>query len=475
MSFKDLPIQRKLMTVILLTSGAVLLLTCALFVTYEVISLRKGMVEGLVTSAQITAANSTGALAFYDQEDAKEVLSALKNDPRLTIACIYDSAGELFATYPPEADPHLFPASPEPPGYRFESAHLIVFCPAILAGRTNGMVYLKSDLTALTDRYRAYAWLAIGVLLTSFLVAYLISKTLQKQISAPILTLAQTARAISDQHDFSVRAARINGNELGLLTDAFNQMLAQIQDLNSKLELRVQERTSELEAANKELEAFSYSVSHDLRAPLRHIDGFAGMLRQESSTGLDAAGRRYLGIISESAKRMGALIDDLLVFSRMGRAEMRRTKVKMNDLVTEVLQEMASDLQGRNIRWDIGPLPEVNADRPMLKQVWVNLLSNAVKYTRHRDQAEITVRCGKTESGDLEFSVEDNGAGFDMSYADKLFGVFQRLHQAEEFEGTGIGLANVRRIVLRHGGRTRAVGEVNKGATFYFTLPTNTK
>jgi PAS domain S-box-containing protein len=229
-------------------------------------------------------------------------------------------------------------------------------------------------------------------------------------------------------------------------------------------------RTAELEAANKELEAFSYSVSHDLRAPLRHIDGFSALLVDECGATLDKSGRRYVGVISESVKQMGRLIDDLLVFSKMGRVEMRQTQVGMDDLVKEVVGELAGETDGRKIEWEIHPLPDARGDRSMLKQVWVNLLSNSVKYTRPRDVAKIKIGCS-TRNGELEFRVEDNGAGFDMKYVEKLFGVFQRLHRAEEFEGTGVGLANVRRIVTRHGGRTWAQSKIDEGSTFYFTLP----
>ncbi len=236
-----------------------------------------------------------------------------------------------------------------------------------------------------------------------------------------------------------------------------------------KLNEDLQRHTAQLEMANKELEAFSYSVSHDLRAPLRHIDGFVKLL-EKNATALDERSRRYLAIIADSAQRMGALIDDLLIFSRMGRAEMRQTKVESDSLVHEILESLQSETQGRNIEWKITPLPQIKADPAMLRQVWTNLIANAVKYSRPRDPARIEIGCNE-QNGDWVFYVRDNGVGFDMSYAHKLFGVFQRLHRAEEFEGTGIGLANVQRIVLRHGGRVWAEGKLADGAAFFFALP----
>jgi PAS domain S-box-containing protein len=242
-----------------------------------------------------------------------------------------------------------------------------------------------------------------------------------------------------------------------------------VEDQNQKLNQVLQERAAELEAVNQELEAFSYSVSHDLRAPLRHVDGFVDLLARHSAAKLDEKEQRYLRIVSDSARQMGALIDDLLVFSRMGRSEMRFAPVSMDALVREAIESFAPETKDRRIEWKIAPLPPALGDLSMLRQVWLNLIGNAIKYTRTRPEAVIEI--GSRMEGDEQvYFVRDNGVGFDMRYVDKLFGVFHRLHRADEFEGTGIGLANVRRIVTRHRGRTWAEGEADRGATFYFAL-----
>ena len=237
----------------------------------------------------------------------------------------------------------------------------------------------------------------------------------------------------------------------------------------------LQRRGELLEAANKELEAFSYSVSHDLRAPLRHIDGYTALLRKSVEQSLSEKGARYLQTISDAAKQMGQLIDDLLVFSRMGRQEMLRANVNLEQLIEGILADLRLDLQGREISWTIAPLPEVKGDPAMLRQVFVNLLTNAIKFTGTRPKATIEIGVDRPSSAEIVIFVRDNGVGFDMEYASKLFGVFQRLHRADEFEGTGIGLANVRRIVHRHGGRTWAEGVPDKGATFFIALPTRSR
>jgi len=229
-------------------------------------------------------------------------------------------------------------------------------------------------------------------------------------------------------------------------------------------------RTHQLEDANKELEAFSYSVSHDLRAPLRGVDGFSQMLEEDYAEKLDAEGKRILGCIHNDVDRMSKLIDDLLAFSRMGRREMNASGINMNVLAHDVRNELSTAAQGRNIQWIIGELPSIHGDAMMVRQLLFNLLANAVKFTEKKDKAVIELGY-RVEGGENIFFVKDNGAGFDMRYVHKLFCVFQRLHTDEEFEGTGVGLAIVQRIVLRHGGRIWAEGEVGCGATFFFTLP----
>jgi signal transduction histidine kinase len=278
--------------------------------------------------------------------------------------------------------------------------------------------------------------------------------------AAIVASFSAVRRRIED----NLRQARDN---LQVEVEQRRQREDEIRKLNQELG----KRAAELEATNNELESFAYSVSHDLRAPLRHMVGYSELLQRQASSLLDEKSQRFIRTILDSAKRMGNLIDDLLAFSRIGRAETKKTEVDLEQLVKEVIAEIGQDTKSRDIAWKIGALPVCYGDRSMLRLVVVNLVSNAVKFTRMRRPAEIEIGCVDRNKKEVEVFVRDNGAGFDMQYVNKLFGVFQRLHLPEQFEGTGIGLATVQRIIHRHGGKVRGEGAVDQGATFYFSLP----
>jgi PAS domain S-box-containing protein len=301
------------------------------------------------------------------------------------------------------------------------------------------------------------------------------SEYLEARIAERTAELNASRLAILNVMEEEVEARRVAEMAYhDLMQEITKRKLAeeQICALNITLEQRIIERTAQLDAANRELEAFCYSVSHDLRAPLRHVQGYVDMLGREAEGRLSEQGWHYMKTIGDASREMGVLIDDLLAFSRMGRAEMAETQVNLDTLVQNTLRILEPDMCGRNIVWTLPPLPVVQADPAMLRLVLDNLLGNAVKFTRPRDPAHIEMGCAGTEDGRVILFVRDNGIGFDPQYGQKLFGVFQRLHATEQFEGTGIGLANVRRIIARHGGRTWAEGKLNEGATFYFTLKT---
>lgn len=599
-------IRREVIRAILLTSTAVLTFACLVLFGYEFVTFRRALSRELSTLGNVVATNSTAALAFENPFDAEDVLAALKAEPHIAAAALYRKDGTLFSRYPTTLAADQLPEKPQRDGERFEKGFAIAFMPVVQGDNERlGTLYLKANVDRLYARLRVYGTMIAAVMASSVGAAYLMARALQRRVSAPISALAETANAVSQKHDYSVRAPEVGMEELGQLTSAFNHMLmriqeqtaslsqsearhrllfehsplpmwvydletlrflavngaatlsygysteeflamtiadirppdelpalrrdlahspakgiqhstriwkhrkkdssiiqveitshdfvlegrpsrlvlsndvtarvraeAEIQQLNRELETRVRQRTLQLEAANKELESFSYSVSHDLRAPLRHVQGYVAMLERATANQLSDKARRYLRTIHDASVEMGQLIDDLLEFSRMGRADLIENRIALDELVQQTVVRASSTAQGRNIEWKIAPLPAVIGDAAMLRQVFANLIGNAVKYSRQRDPAVIEIGPVGNPGDEATIFVRDNGAGFDMKYAHKLFGVFQRLHRADEFEGTGIGLATVRRIIGRHGGRIWAEAAVGAGATFFFTIKT---
>ena len=466
----------------MLVSGIALLIAGIAFAGYDLATFRQTVLRNLSTQARMVASNSITALLFGDPKAAEDTLGALRASADIESAEVYAADGRLFASYA-RADNARAATAPSIPAGIDEASSFTATSVELVRriqsdGAAIGTVRIRSNLRAMYLQLGRYALIVAVVLLISFAGALTVSHGAQRTISEPLAAVATVARQISIGKDFAVRAPRVGSTaELTVLADSFNAMLAEIQERDrslhaaqAQLEARVHDATEELRTTNDELEAFTYSVSHDLRAPLRHITGFAALLQEHAAASLDAQGTRYVHTISESASRMATLIDDLLAFSRMGRASLSKRRVDLSGLVREARDEVCADLNGRRVEWVIGDLPPVHADPALLRPVLVNLLSNALKYSSTRDEAriEIGVEPGAKE---VVVSVRDNGVGFDMAYAHKLFGVFQRLHRADEFSGTGIGLANVRRIVQRHGGRTWAEGAVGHGATFYFSLP----
>jgi signal transduction histidine kinase len=432
--------------------------------------------------ARIAGDNSVAPLEFMDEDAARKTLQNLNREPDIQEAVVLDKNGKLFARYARttpgnittlqkgrETDKQL---SSKITGQKLYTQYSIYDNKEFL-----GTLIIKAELGDLKKITLNYVMVGALVLLAGLISALFISFFLQRTISNRLLALVSKTKEVADTGNYSLRVATEDKDEIGILSKEFNGLLVQIDNMqrslkeaNNKLEKRVQQRTAELETANKELESFSYTVSHDLKAPLRAINGFTDILVKKYNDKLDDKGKEIAGIIVANAKKMGRLIEDLLEFSRIGRKDLTLNVVSMDTIVDQVLAETKRAYEGREVTVNKEPLPEVHGDPNLLTQVWTNFISNAFKYTLHKEKAIVTIG-SYPQDKEIVFFIKDNGAGFDMKYSDKLFRVFQRLHGADEFEGTGVGLAIVNRIITRHGGRVWAEGKVNEGASFYFSLP----
>jgi signal transduction histidine kinase len=467
-------IASKLTRMNLLVSAIALVLACSGFVAYDFVSFRLNIVRDLSMQAQLAGSNSVAALVFDDADSADRTVAAFGVSRNVLASRIYDAKGQPFATYLRDRDEKIPAMPPIAPGkdeaYRFEGGHVILAHTILFEGKRSGYILVEQDMERIVERMENYGEIAAVMLGLSLLVVLFVSRFAGRAIANPVVELADAARRVSKDKDYSVRVNSTNEEgELALLVDTFNQMLEQIQQSHQELEKRVEERTAQLVAANKELESFSYSVSHDLRAPLRSIDGFSLALEEDLGDHLTAQAKNYIQRVRAATQRMGMLIDDLLNLARVTRAEMRKERVDLSGMAKTVASELVRADGERSVEWVIHDGMEAYGDSRLLRIVLDNLLGNAWKYTSKHDHARIEFS-QERHNGGYAFYVKDDGAGFDPAYTQRLFGAFQRLHGITEFSGTGVGLATVHRIIHRHGGEVWAEGAVEKGATFYFTI-----
>lgn len=453
-------VRRKLFLAIFGPSVGILLLAAIGGLWMDVYALRRSIEHDARIQAGILGLALRGPLTVEIDPLLNELLGSLKGDPDITYGVVFSGETNRVAAYKRDRDVKLPDRAAEE---RSEQSFSVVH-PIRMGDERIGTILLGVSLERYYSRLKWYIWAAVAAVVVLTLVAAWVANRLGQGLSEPLRQLTETAETISTKRDYAVRAPAMQGAEFQSLARAFNHMLEEIQGQTGALTVANQE----LKRANTELEAFTYSVSHDLRTPLRAISGYSQVVRGISEQ-LPEEAVAYLERIESNAIRMAELIDDLLAFSRVDACPLRHQSVNLDELVEEVWNELRAQNKGREIEFKKGALGTVEADRSLLRQVWTNLLGNAVKYTKGRNPAKIEV-AATVARGQRAYCVRDNGAGFEPQYASKLFRVFQRLHSPKDFDGHGVGLAIVQRIVARHGGQVWAEGEPERGATFWFTL-----
>jgi signal transduction histidine kinase len=477
-------IKAKLRSMIILTSAAALLLTSVSFISYEIVSFKRSLVRNVSTLAQIIAENANAAVAFQHDEDAAQILAALRAEPNILEATIYDQHKRAFAHYPrSKTVTQMILNRDYPQGYDFENGILVYYQPVTHQGDFLGTVVLRCSLAALYERVGLYIAIVIVTMAGVFIVAYFISASMQRRIANPILALAETAKAVTTNNDYSVRAQKLSSDEVGQLTESFNQMLHQIQENREQLraahhqiqqhahqlEQTVAERTAKLQDTIGELEAFSYSVSHDMRAPLRAMSRYAEVLLLDSGAKLDPCEQQYLERIIASSKRLDALIQDALTYSRVAQQQLELKSIDPQPIINGLLEQYPALHPDKADIICKKPLSKVLGHDASLTQCLGNLLGNAVKFVEPDTRPRVTIWT-ELNNSETRICVRDNGIGIAPEDQHRIFGMFARIHSEKRFEGTGIGLAIVRKAAERMGGSSGIESELGKGSTFWIQL-----
>lgn len=476
-------IAGKLTRMNLVVCGTALLLAYVSFVMYDLYNLRQALRSDLDTEAQIIGSNCVAPLLFDDPQAAQRTLAALHGSPHVLAAVVFTADQQPFASYARHdaGSTNLSPrlAHDEASGYWSRGDEQILYGRRIESqGQVVGSVYILAETTDVAYRARQFGILSAGILIICFIVALVATSTIRTLISSPLTALAQTAMVVSRERNYSIRAqSPVGSDEISMLITSFNEMLEQIQlrdfaleESRRGLEQKVQERTSELQAANQELEAFSYSVAHDLRGPLQQITNLIFLLQNSGDVAPDGDSAVLTSKVMDGARRMSTLIDDLLNLSRAASSPLHYRPIDMSRMAESILNRLTAEKGSPAVKFSVAPGAHAIADEGLIQVVLENLIGNAWKYSSKRFPAKIEF--GFREAADeVTFFVQDNGVGFNPNYADRLFRPFQRLHSHVDFPGTGVGLATVQRIIVRHGGRVWAEGTVDQGAKFSFSLP----
>jgi signal transduction histidine kinase len=477
MRFQDLPIQRKLVGVIFLTILAALGLACVALLAYELRGYRETTTRQMSTIARIIALNSSAILIFDDEKMAAETLSGLRAEPDVTEAALYDANGRIIAVYPPTLARSSLPALRKEELTHVGGRDLIIYCAVSDRDGRLGTLYMKADLTAMYKRFQIYGVVMFAVSVGAGAFALGASAFFQKIISQPIRELAAAAKVVSEKKDFSIRATKRAEDEVGFLTEAFNAMLEQIQESQARLqehaeqlEKRVAERTAKLTETVSELESFSYSISHDMRAPLRAMQGYSDLVLEDYGKNLGPEGKDYLQRIVRASRRMDALIQDILTYSRVARADMNLEEIDLKRLTDEIIQQSPAFQPPNADVQTSGSFPLVHGHDASLTQVLSNLIGNSVKFVAPGQKPIVRIRC-EPINGCVRVWVEDNGIGIAPQHLGRIFSIFERVHGSSSYEGTGIGLSIVRKAVERMGGKVGVESELGRGSRFWFELP----
>jgi len=485
---QNMAIKHKLILIIMSTCIAALFLASVILLLFERGEYRKETIDSISCYAEMIGDNCRAALAFEDAEDARETLKSLQAESSIVFACVYTKDDKVLAQYqPPDIKNEFTPPVCKKEGNKFGSDFFRLFKQIKDGNEIIGTVFIQLEL----NQMKTMIWLKAGTIalvgLTCALVAFLVSSRVQSIISGPILSLAEVAKAVSEKDDYTARAVKKSNDEIGLLIDAFNEMLEQIQQRDSELveakeqlETKVMERTAELSAtneklsrSNQQLQEFTYVASHDLREPTRKISSFGQMLADSLGDKLEDDDKENLNFMINGADRMQQMIEALLTYSRVSTKGVSPDRVDLNEIVEQLKSlELAVKIEETNANLIIPALlPAIEGDPAQIRQLMQNLISNALKYQKKGVLPEVIILANKEENGMMKIEVRDNGIGIKKEQYDNVFVMFRRLHSRQEYEGTGIGLAVCKRIVERHGGEIGVSSTYGEGSTFWFTMP----